>query len=396
MSEPCTYSITVKSANTEKAGKVRLYLRVYQRDGSPAQRYFNTKIDVFVQDWDFYKNKLKTTCSSYKELNKLLQDFESRYKNFEYSYINQAKPFNLKMFDLMKESKQGSFLAWVDRYIDSRSDYAPNTTKIHKTTRGILYKINPELSFEDVNPDLLKQIRNQMIEEGLKTNYISTTFKRLKTWLKAAEKEGLIKHENNPSHDFRVRTEKTQRPFLDWERVQQLESFIPANETLQIIKDLFLFSCYTGLRLSDVQSLSKDSIQKAGEGFILNLTMQKTKDPIRLPLFLLFPSEPGQPTKPESILIKYLDQEQTIPGNVFPFLTDQYINRQLKAIAEILHWNIDLTFHISRHTFISYLAVRLPLPVVKELAGHEDIKTTMQYIHITGKDVDEGLKRVRW
>jgi integrase len=119
--------------------------------------------------------------------------------------------------------------------------------------------------------------------------------------------------------------------------------------------------------------------------------MQKVDRFIELPLYSLFGG------KPEKILKYYMDMEFD-KEKIFPQHSNQQINRLLKIIA--INANIQhtrLTFHIGRHTFGTLLAEKTQNPyLVMDLMGHNDIDTSMIYIHSSQERINSQLKDVRW
>ena len=113
------------------------------------------------------------------------------------------------------------------------------------------------------------------------------------------------------------------------------------NDSLDKVKDIFLWSCYTGLRFTDAQSLTTKNINKDTKGDIwLAIEQQKTKEPLTIPLI----------DKAIGIYEKY-SQSREITGFILPRLVNQKVNAYLKIIADLTEINKKLTHHIARHTF---------------------------------------------
>jgi len=81
---------------------------------------------------------------------------------------------------------------------------------------------------------------------------------------------------------------------------------------------------------------------------------------------------------------------------VFPNLSESKINRHLKEIAKEAGINKNVTFHMGRHTFGTIMASKIPLPTLQNLMQHSDIKTTMIYINMSSKMIDDSLGKVNW
>ncbi len=144
---------------------------------------------------------------------------------------------------------------------------------------------------------------------------------------------------------------------------------------LNLTRDMFLFATYTGLRFSDVCKITKENII----GGKIDLVMEKTKKPIKVPL------------KKEAlkILIKYNTKDARKP--IFPKRTNVSVNRDLKLIAKMARIKKRVTFHVSRHSFGSILAMNDVNPFsIKELMGHGDIRMTDRYVN-TNYEILKGV-----
>lgn len=144
------------------------------------------------------------------------------------------------------------------------------------------------------------------------------------------------------------------------------------------MKDLFLFSCYTGFAFADVMALNLGHFRWDNYETIWCKIYRAKTDELS-PILLLKAAA--------KIINKYKDHPESIKrGAIFPKVSNQHINRRLKVITEICEFLIDLTFHIARHTFAKTDALKngIPLETVQIMMGHTKIITTQIYA-----DVDE-------
>lgn len=152
---------------------------------------------------------------------------------------------------------------------------------------------------------------------------------------------------------------------------------------------MFVFSCYTGLRFSDVQSLTNRNILKENNEYFIETRQEKTNDLISLPISLIFNG------KAVNILEKY--KEDFPQKYLFPRISNVSANTSLKTIALIAKIDKVLTFHVSRHSFGTNLAsATTDQFLIKELMGHKDIRTSMIYIHTSKEQVRKKLKNTNW
>jgi site-specific recombinase XerD len=160
-------------------------------------------------------------------------------------------------------------------------------------------------------------------------------------------------------------------------------------QRLDQVRDIFLFSCYTGLSYSDVMVLSaKDiSIGIDGEQWIFT-NRTKTGTASRIPLL---------PVAKE-ILEKYADQSQIVNcGRLLPKLTNQRLNSYLKEIGDLCGFNKELTFHCARHTFATTVTLTngVPIETVGKMLGHKKLRTTQIYAKILDSKVSSDMRELK-
>ncbi|WP_312175158.1 site-specific integrase [Chryseobacterium sp.] len=149
-----------------------------------------------------------------------------------------------------------------------------------------------------------------------------------------------------------------------------------ASDRLNQVRDIFLFSCFTGVAYVDVKQLSMSNINIGVDGHQWFFThRQKTDTSTRVPLLPLA----------QELVLKYENHPQCINSDVlFPVLSNQKMNSYLKEIANVCGINKDLTFHIARHTFATTVTLSngVPIESVSKMLGHTNIKTTQHYAKI--------------
>jgi len=160
-------------------------------------------------------------------------------------------------------------------------------------------------------------------------------------------------------------------------------------QRLELVKDIFVFSCYTGLAYVDVQNLRKDNIIVGIDGNKwLSSKRQKTKNAFRVPLL--------EPAK--NILDKYANDPYCELNNaLLPVLSNQKMNAYLKEIADACGIIKNLTFHIARHTFATTVTLSngVPLETVSKMLGHRNLATTQGYAKILDHKVHMDMEKVR-
>lgn len=150
---------------------------------------------------------------------------------------------------------------------------------------------------------------------------------------------------------------------------------------LELVRDIFLFSCFTGLAYIDVSNLTPDNIVSMDGNDWIMTRRQKTN--IASNVLIL--------DVPKQIISKYSHKTYR-EGKLFPMLSNQKVNSYLKEIADICGIKKNLTFHLARHTFATLcLSKGVPMESVSKMLGHTNIKTTQLYARITNKKIEKDM-----
>lgn len=190
----------------------------------------------------------------------------------------------------------------------------------------------------------------------------------------AIKRDMLIK---NPYDNFEVKKGKHKEPtFLTPEELQLIINYIPVNEKLERVKDLFLFQCFTGMAYVDMQAFSKSDVVIINEEEAIKSSRIKTDESYVL-YFLPIPKE---------IAEKY--------NYNLPTISNQKYNDYLDLLAAGAGINKNVTSHVARHTFATYsLNKGVPLKTVSKALGHASIKQTERYANLSGETIVEDMKK---
>ena len=160
-------------------------------------------------------------------------------------------------------------------------------------------------------------------------------------------------------------------------------------ERLERVRDLFLFSCYTGISYADLNKLTPNNIWKGEDDKKWIVTnRQKTNTRVKVPLM---------PTALR-LIEKYREHPLTeVSGTLFPPITNERANLYLKEIAEACGLTKNLTFHMARHTFATTVTLSngMPIETVSKLLGHTKIATTQIYARVLDKKVEEDMNKLQ-
>ncbi len=149
------------------------------------------------------------------------------------------------------------------------------------------------------------------------------------------------------------------------------------------IRDIFVFSCFTGLAYIDVKGLSAKNIVKGFDGNTW-IVVKPQKTDIESKILLL--------DTPRTILEKYASVDPSAP--LLPVLSNQKMNAYLKEIGDLCGVEKSLTFHLARHTFATTVTLSkgVPIETVSKMLGHTNIKTTQIYARITDQKISHDMQ----
>lgn len=175
----------------------------------------------------------------------------------------------------------------------------------------------------------------------------------------------------------KIKVPESTREYLTIDEIKQL---IATECKRENVKNAFLFSCFSGLRFSDMCAITWGQITQDGAQMRIQLQMQKTKDPLYLPI-----SEQAQ---------KYMPNRGTASANdtIFSMFSEVHSNAILADWAKAAGITKKVTFHVARHTFATMmLTLGADLYTTSKLLGHTKIETTQIYAKIVNKKKDEAV-----
>ena len=269
----------------------------------------------------------------------------------------------------------GSFIEWLHERIMKRP-VAESTRKQHLVMFEDLKKFGKIINFSDLTTRNI-MLWNDQLQERLNTqSSVHGYHKRLKPYITEALQFELIKE--NPYDHIRIKRGKsTTIKFLSVDertRIEELELFGPTEKA----RDMFIFSCYTGLSHADLIKIKKEDVKKDGEDYIINDFRQKTGSEYNI--MLLPPAM--------KILRKY--------NFNLNLMSNQKCNDQLKLIAQMAGIHINLTMHVGRHTFATWaLTEGVDIATVSKMLAHANVSTTEIYAKVLQRKVTSGFSYLK-
>ena len=261
-----------------------------------------------------------------------------------------------------------------------------NTVRALKLFRG------DYIAFRDVDKEFLSEFTDYLrqmpkaskygvLKTGgrLSNNSVVSYYGTLRTAINRAYKEGIITVNPTKEFDFasKVRQEPSRREYLT---IDELKTLINTECRHEIIKRAFLFSCLCGLRVSDIRKLRWCDLQRNGGRVRIEITMQKTKEPLYLPI--------------SDEALKWLPERGKANDSdfIFPLTHEGTVNDTLQHWAKVAGITKHISFHVARHTHATMmLTLGADLYTVSKLLGHKNIATTQIYAKIVDKKKEEAI-----
>lgn len=183
--------------------------------------------------------------------------------------------------------------------------------------------------------------------------------------------------------------EKKEREFLSDNELSIMENFDFEIDRLDRVRDLFIFSCYTGISYVDIMNLTKNNLVIGIDGRTWIITKrQKTKSAVKVPLL----------GKAEEVVEKYKDHPMTrVTNSILPRITNEKLNQYLKEVAFYCGIKKNLTFHMARHTFATTITLSngVPMETVSKLLGHTKIATTQIYARVLENKISNDMLNLK-
>ena len=236
-----------------------------------------------------------------------------------------------------------------------------------------------DCAIDKVTTEYLQGFISYLQSIGMMPNTVRLYFQKLACVLHQAYKNDLF-DDRILQRVKRPKKEQQKKCFLSEVELKRLVKHKLSSE-FDNIQTMFLFSCMTGLRFSDVQGLRWKDIKKNGKHLHLEFHQQKTDTNERLPLC----------AEAESILRGMRHSGE----HVFSSETNQKVNVVLKRWCKEARVNKPVTFHSARHTFCVLLLTNdVPIYTVQQLMCHSDISTTNVYADLLNKTKSKALKKL--
>ena len=356
-----------------------------------------TRMDVEPDRWIGKECRTLGKTAEDKYVNEMLEKYRTIIRNkyddlfFKGEVITASR---LKSLLTSKNEEVKKLLQLFDEFNNDYSKLVGKETSQKTYTRYLLARRRLAefmVAKYNVKDILLSEINKKFINDFyiyLRTvdghnghNYHMKMIQRFRTVFKMAKDNGWVT--TDPFGSFKMKMEETHRDCLTIEELTTLMEKQLVSERLCKVRDIFVFSCYTGLSYTDVYHLEKVDLVKGNDGRLwIDRERIKTGNEFNVPLLDV----------PLAILEKYADH--TSKNKLLDIPSNQKVNDYLKEIAAVCGIDKPLTFHIARHTFATTVTLEngVPLETVQKMLGHKTIRTTQIYAKMTKRRIGTDMQ----
>ena len=388
----------IRKKGTSNPSKGTIYLRITV-NGKRAE--VSTMRKVSLSKWNAKANKVIGYTIDAKQTNRQLDVIKNRIYEIFQNQVNDemdiVSALTIRDEFIGTNKSRKLILEMIEEHNLRMArlvgkDYSFRTLQRYKTTKKHLAKYNKE-SFGLVDYPLKKidvKYINGFIyflkaEQNLSHNSALKYVAYFKKIIRVAFANGWL--DKDPFYNFKLRPQTIDKEFLSNDELVKLIQCDFSIQRLEHVRDVFIFSCYTGLAYVDVEKLIEDDIVIGMDGRRwIKVNRTKTKTLSSIPILPIA----------EQILSKYASLTK-IDIKLLPVYSNQRTNGYLKEIADLSGITKKLTFHMARHTFATTVTLSngVPIESVSKMLGHKSLKTTQHYAKILDTKLSEDMKNLR-
>jgi len=360
-----------KIASETKKGLLQIEVRL---TGSNRRKTISTGIHLYKNQ---FSDKNGFTCKNHPNATAITGQAASIFRKIE-AFVLSDKCKSIE--DTLNWNKSPEQTYSVIKFIfetlrkdnQQKETYKHHLAFIRKLEKFGKIKVFSDITYQNVI-DFDFFLKQNGVVAGASLNKKHTLFKY---YIKKAINLELLS--KNPYDNFKMPSPKGKKPvFLVQNEIEMILNYFPKIEKIQHTKDLFVFQIFTGMAYVDLMSFSKNDVSEMNGMKIIRSNRHKTDESF-ISLFL---------PEAEEIAEKY--------NYELPKLSNQKYNDYLKVLGAGAEIKKNLTSHVARHTFATYLLNKnIPIESVSRALGHSTIKMTEHYAKMLGQKVVNDMKKL--
>lgn len=390
-------------SSRSKNGKAPIYARI---SVNGKKLNISLKRRIPINEWDSTKQRVKNSSNHARSTNQYLDEFYSGlFQSFQQLRIEgkHITPHSVKA-RFMDEEVDSQHFTMRDLVSYHNSNMFPklhgNTSRLYLTSQKYIFLfLKKKLKLEDIRLDelnykfildfenFLRKHKPNHYQKQIGNNAVMKHIQRLRKMVSLAYRLEWI--DKDPFRQFKQRLTPTNREYLSAEELQAIEELELQSKRLKTVRDLFVFSCYTGVCYTDLMLLTEDNVVMGlDKKYWIITRRQKTHNPVKIPLL----------KKAFDLIGQYKEDSRSVINNtLFPRISNQKMNAYLKEIASEANIKKNLTFHMARHTFATTVTLTngVPIETISKMLGHRKLTTTQIYAKVLERKVGEDMEILR-
>jgi site-specific recombinase XerD len=352
--------------------------------------------------WDSSAGKIRGNKEDIKSTNEFLDKEKAKVLAIKEELLNKGEQISaeiIKMKYLGINKPENTILRVFEEHNNKlkarlNNDYALATWKRYSTTYEHVKSFIREkyhkndLPIDNVDHEFISGFEHFLKTKENKCSH-NTSMKYLGHFKKitnyAINNDWLIK---NPYRNHKISFKKINYDFLQWEEVEKITAKEIKVSRLELIRDLFVFACFTAFEYVDLLELNNENYKIDSDGTCwLIKPRRKTNIICYVPLFQV----------PKDIIEKYKDYPKKKDNLLLPVLSNQKLNAYLKEIADLCEINKNISFLTARRTFASVVGFKMGLSAesIRMVMGHSDLTMTTVYSQPDKTKILNDLKLVQ-
>ena len=252
-----------------------------------------------------------------------------------------------------------------------------------------------DISIATITESLFEEYRFFLKKRGLKASTVNTNLCWLSRLMFRAVSRRIIRC--NPLDNAKYEKEEKKIRFLQKSDVMKLMAMRMNDREAELAQLMFVFSCFTGMAIADMENLEYRHIQTAADGQrYIHKERQNTKVEFIVPLHPI-----------AEAIINYCRKEQA--GNeeqqmvkekgdslVFrPHYSRSVMGKNLSIVGKACGIRQRLSYHMARHTFGTMcLSAGIPIESIAKMMGHASISSTQIYAQVTDNKISKDMDRL--
>lgn len=343
------------------------------------RRYFSTHTYVRPEEW---KDGWITGTPNDNDRNFALRRFIWEIEQIELDYMKKGTEVSLTLLSeaVRTHVSPSAKLRDFGMAVIEESERKEMTKANYVTLFNDIDRFRFGTLLTDIDYSWIQAYDKHLRDIGVAHNTRVLREKLLRAIINEAKKRDVVSID--PFDRFRIQQLVSKKGYVTLDQLHKLERLRVSGKE-EIVRDLFLIGCYTGLRFSDIKTLRQEHIK---DGWLVK-KMVKTGFIVEIPIDTLFKGN----------MLQIIDKYDGDIGNLTKQTKDNaYVNRVLREMLDKVGADAKVTFHSSRHTFATLLGQRgIDITVIQKLLGHQKLTTTQIYRETDRQSIINGVRKIK-